>query len=77
MSLVYGLIYVLFTTLAVIFQGVYGFDTSNSGLTFLGFGGGMVVALLVAGRFNDRIHKKLSLKYHTEKPEFVYFFHLK
>ncbi|KAL3421704.1 major facilitator superfamily transporter [Phlyctema vagabunda] len=70
MSLVYGLIYVLFTTLAVVFQGVYGFNTSNSGLTFLGFGGGMVLALLVAGRFNDKIHKKLSEKHHIEKPEF-------
>lgn len=71
MSLVYGIIYILFTTISVVFQGVYGFDTGNAGLTFLGFAAGMVLSLMVAGYFNDSIHKKLSAKYHEEKPEFV------
>ncbi|EAU34772.1 predicted protein [Aspergillus terreus NIH2624] len=70
MSLVYGIIYILFTTISVVFQGVYGFDTGNAGLTFLGFAAGMVLSLMVAGYFNDSIHKKLSAKYHEEKPEF-------
>ncbi|KAI1971120.1 hypothetical protein LOZ53_005575 [Ophidiomyces ophidiicola] len=70
MSLVYGIIYILFTTLSTVFQGVYGFDTGNSGLTYLGFAAGMVLSLLVAGYFNDSIHKRLSEKHHEEKPEF-------
>ncbi|KAA8646576.1 uncharacterized protein ATNIH1004_008009 [Aspergillus tanneri] len=71
MSFVYGLIYILFTTLSIVFQGMYGFDTGAAGLTFLGFGVGMVLALLVAGYFNDYIHNQLSRKHGEEKPEFV------
>ncbi|KAK2802488.1 hypothetical protein FQN51_004551 [Onygenales sp. PD_10] len=71
MSLVYGIIYILFTTISIVFQGEYGFDTGNTGLTFLGFATGMVLALMVAGYFNDNIHKKLSQKHHEDKPEFV------
>lgn len=36
MAVVYGHLYLLFTTLTLVFQQQYGFTTGNVGLTFLG-----------------------------------------
>ncbi|KAJ0426836.1 major facilitator superfamily domain-containing protein [Aspergillus carlsbadensis] len=57
----YGLLYILFTTFAPVFQGQYGFTSGTSGLAFLGSGAGMLVGLLYAGILSDRaIKRKLA-----------------
>jgi hypothetical protein len=60
-AVLYGLLYILFTTFAPVFQGQYRFSSGTSGLAFLGSGVGMLFGLLYAGILSDRgIKMKLA-----------------
>lgn len=54
-GLVFGLIFLLFTTFPSIFQGQYGFSTSTSGLAYLGLGIGMICGLAGFTVMSDRL----------------------
>ena len=56
-SIVYGYLYLFFTTLEIVFQGDYGFSPGIVGLTYLGIGIGMLVGLAIFGVMSDRILK--------------------
>lgn len=43
MAIIYGYLYLLFTTLTEVFEGNYGFSPGAVGLTYLGIGIGMFV----------------------------------
>ena len=47
-SLIFGLLFICFTSFPLLFQGVYGFDAGETGLTFLGL---LVGALLCVPPF--------------------------
>lgn len=66
-AILYGLLYILFTTFSEVFQGQYGFSSGASGLSFLGSGVGMLAGLFYAGSLSDRAIKKKIAK--NEKPE--------
>ncbi|KAF9883641.1 hypothetical protein FE257_003113 [Aspergillus nanangensis] len=55
MSLVYGLLYLFFTTISSVFSTQYGFSGGISGLAFLGLGFGFVTGLILIGITNDRM----------------------
>ena len=57
-SVVFGYMYLLFTTFTYVFEAQYGFTTGTAGLTFLGAGIGMFVGLGIVGRASDVILKK-------------------
>jgi hypothetical protein len=60
-AVLYGLLYILFTTFTEVFQGYYGFSPGASGLSFLGSGVGMLIGLFYAGSLSDRaIRLKIS-----------------
>ncbi|RMZ77569.1 hypothetical protein DV737_g4252, partial [Chaetothyriales sp. CBS 132003] len=62
-AVVYGILYILFTTFSFVFKDVYGFSEIALGLTFLGCGVGNFFGLAYAGRLSDReIRRKVSLK---------------
>ena len=68
-AVLYGFLYILFTTFAIVFDGQYGFSASASGLSFLGSGVGMLVGLSYVGTLSDRqIRIKLERK-ETPVPE--------
>lgn len=46
-ALVFGLMYLLFTTFTEVFEGHYGFSTATSGLTYLGLGVALILAMVV------------------------------
>lgn len=69
MAFVYGLLYLLFTTITAVFQGSYGFSQGLSGLAFLGLGVGMMLGLVAFGMVSDKLVKKLSVNGVT-KPEY-------
>ncbi|KAB2573401.1 Efflux pump rdc3 [Lasiodiplodia theobromae] len=46
MLVVYGYLYLLFTSVSVVFQETYGFSTSSSGLVFISFGLGSITSLI-------------------------------
>ncbi|KIM97316.1 hypothetical protein OIDMADRAFT_130385 [Oidiodendron maius Zn] len=71
-ALIYGLLYLLFTTFSTVFEGQYGFSTGISGLAYLGIGVGELVGLFVFGALSDRILKvKMAAENLTRpKPEY-------
>jgi MFS family permease len=68
-AVLYGLLYILFTTFAPVFQGQYGFSSGTSGLAFLGSGVGMLLGLLYAGILSDRAIKIKLAQDLQPKPE--------
>lgn len=57
-GLVYGYLYLLFTTFTTVFEGNYGFSTSSVGLSFVGIGVGSVIGVVIFGVMSDRNIKK-------------------
>jgi MFS family permease len=58
-AVIYGLLYLFFTTIASVFMTQYGFSAGLSGLAFLGIGLGYFIGLALYGLTNDRIVMKL------------------
>jgi len=57
-SVVYGYLYLLFTTITQVFESGYGFGGGVVGLTFLGIGIGMMTGLVIMGVLSDKILKQ-------------------
>lgn len=55
MAVVYGYLYLMFTTITVVFQTQYGFSSGIVGLAFLSVGIGMFIGLAIFGALSDRI----------------------
>lgn len=71
MAVAYGIMYLLFTTFTFVFTKNYGFSDRNVGLTYIGTGIGMLLALLVLGSTSDRLSMYLKKKNGGEmKPEY-------
>lgn len=71
MAVLYGVMYLLFTTFTFVFEETYGFSESNAGLTYIGVGVGSLVGIAFAGALSDRILKRLAAKNGNEmKPEY-------
>jgi predicted MFS family arabinose efflux permease len=60
--LVYGLLYLFFTTISDVFTSVYGFSVGLSGLAYLGIGIRFFVGLFFMALTNDRIVASLTVK---------------
>jgi multidrug resistance protein len=60
MSLVYGMLYLFFTTITDVFQMQYGFSTGLAGLAYLGIGVGFFVGLVIIALTNDKTVVKLT-----------------
>lgn len=63
--------YILITTLTLIFHDEYGIPLKNVGLVYLGFGVGQFVGLFAFGAFSDRYLRRLA-KGGELKPEYRY-----
>ncbi|KIW27664.1 uncharacterized protein PV07_07387 [Cladophialophora immunda] len=68
-AVVYGYLYLLFTTMTFIFHDQYGISSSSVGLVYLGIGAGQFVGLLIFGAYSDKLLKKLA-KNGEMKPEY-------
>jgi len=68
-AVMYGLLYILFTTFTFVFQDVYNFSTSSAGLSFLGSGVGTLMGLVFVGGLSDFFIKKKMAAGLTIKPE--------
>ncbi|KAI1910027.1 hypothetical protein LOZ53_000189 [Ophidiomyces ophidiicola] len=69
-AVVYGYLYLLFTTISSVFIRTYHFSQGNVGLSFLGIGIGSVCGLAISATTSDRILKRLSVKSGEMKPEY-------
>ncbi|KAJ6787093.1 hypothetical protein PWT90_10497 [Aphanocladium album] len=61
-ALVYGLLYLFFTTITSVMTTQYGFSTGLAGLAYLGIGIGFLVGLIIIGSTNDRMVAKLAAR---------------
>ena len=68
-SLVFGVIYLLFTTFNGVFRGQYGFPASISGLVYLGLGIALVLGVVIFGSLNPRIQAARMKADGVEKPK--------
>lgn len=68
-AVMYGLLYILFTTFSFVFIEVYNFSTSSAGLAFLGSGVGMFAGLFFVGALSDKHLKKQIAAGREPKPE--------
>lgn len=70
-ALVYGVLYLLYTTFTFVFQEYYGFSAANVGLVYIGSGIGMLLGLVLIGGASDRLLKSKAAKHGGElKPEY-------
>ncbi|KAF4448783.1 hypothetical protein F53441_7832 [Fusarium austroafricanum] len=70
LALIYGYLYLLFTTFSTVFPGQYGFSIETLGLAFLGLGVGCMVALIIISWLSDWLQHRLTQKYGVSKPEY-------
>ncbi|KAJ6013590.1 hypothetical protein N7540_008181 [Penicillium herquei] len=68
-AVLYGLLYILFTTFTEVFEGQYGFSAGTSGLSFLGSGVGMLFGLLYAAILSDRMIRLRIQRNEEPQPE--------
>lgn len=68
-GVLFGLIFLLFTTFPSVFQGVYGFDAGVSGLAYLGLGLGMFLGLVIFSIASDRLLNRNPDSHLAGKPE--------
>jgi MFS family permease len=71
MAVVYGILYLLFTTFTFVFQESYGFSESTVGLTYIGLGLGNFIGLAALGYSSDKVLKHMTEKNGGKgKPEY-------
>lgn len=54
-GILFGLVFLLFTTFPALFEGIYGFSAGIAGLAYLGLGLGMVVGLVLFSVLSDKL----------------------
>ncbi|GIZ49507.1 hypothetical protein CKM354_001253700 [Cercospora kikuchii] len=71
MAIIYGFLYLLFTTFTYVFTSDYGFSSSIVGLVYLGLGVGNFIGLAALGYSSDRLIKYFRAKNNgVMKPEY-------
>ena len=60
MAVVYGYLYLLFTTITEVYENQYHFSQGTVGLTYLGIGIGSLFGVVIFGIASDRILKAKS-----------------
>ena len=60
MAVVYGYLYLLFTTITEVYEGQYHFGQGTVGLTYLGIGVGCLIGVIIFGIASDKILKAKS-----------------
>ncbi|KAI1305438.1 major facilitator superfamily domain-containing protein [Xylaria venustula] len=58
LAVVYGYLYLLFTTFVYVFEDQYKFQAGAAGLSYLGLGVGFLIGLIIVGLTSDYIAKK-------------------
>jgi MFS family permease len=69
-GVIYGYLYLLFTTITLVFEQEYGFSEGVVGLSYLGIGVGSFVGLIMLGATSDKLIMYLSAKSGEKKPEY-------
>jgi hypothetical protein len=69
--IIYGYLYLIFTTLTEVFEDQYGFTQVSVGLAYPGIGVDSIIGLAILGTTSDRLLKYLTIKNGgVSKPEY-------
>ncbi|THZ03825.1 MFS general substrate transporter [Aureobasidium pullulans] len=68
-AVVYGYLYLVFTTLSYVYQDRYHFSAGQSGLTYLGEAIGTLLGVFTVGAASDKVIKQRQKAQQTLKPE--------
>ncbi|PBP26621.1 hypothetical protein BUE80_DR002411, partial [Diplocarpon rosae] len=68
-AVLYGTLYLLFSTYSFLFRSAYGFSTSETGLVYIAGGIGTLAGLLYIGTFSDRTLRRRAASGHAPTPE--------
>lgn len=68
-AVVYGILYLLFTTFTFVFEGTYNFSSSTVGLSYLGIGIGMLLGLALSGALSDATVRRVKASGASLQPE--------
>ncbi|KAK7046008.1 hypothetical protein VNI00_007003 [Paramarasmius palmivorus] len=68
-ALILGILYLAFQAFPIIFQQKHGFDMQQTGMTFLGIGFGMILAVSTQGYFNRYAREAGTPESHLHKGE--------
>lgn len=60
-AVIYGYLYLLFTTMTDVFESQYNFSQGSVGLAYLGVGVGSFIGLFVLGAVSDRLQQRLTI----------------
>ncbi|RDW67661.1 hypothetical protein BP6252_09057 [Coleophoma cylindrospora] len=69
-AVTYGTLYLLFTTMTMVFEDQYGISSQNVGLTYLGLGVGQMIGVTAFGMVSDAILRRMAGKGGELKPEY-------
>ncbi|ESK91477.1 hypothetical protein Moror_2609 [Moniliophthora roreri MCA 2997] len=69
-ALILGILYLTFQAFPIIFQQNHGFSMQQTGMTFLGIGLGMILAMPTQGYFNRFVNATKTPESHLHKAEF-------
>lgn len=62
MALIYGLLYLFFTTIPSVFENQYGFSAGITGLAYIGIGVGFFSGLVITAMTSDKVLMKLAAR---------------
>ena len=68
-AIIYGILYILFTTFTFVYVDIYGFNSRGAGLSFIAGGVGNILGLIFTGFLSDRIIQNKQAKGLTPQPE--------
>ncbi|KAF1988944.1 MFS general substrate transporter [Aulographum hederae CBS 113979] len=68
-AVITGMLYLLISTLATVFQDQYGFSVGSSGLAYLGLNIGLIFGLFAFAATSDKAYKKMAKEGATPHPE--------
>lgn len=68
-AIMYGLLYILFTTFTFVYRDNYGFSSIGAGLSFIPAGVGNVLGVAYSGILSDRIVKRIKRHGRVPRPE--------
>jgi type III secretory pathway component EscS len=69
-AVIYGYLYLLFTTITAVFEQTYGFSPGSVGLVYLGIGVGSLAGLVFQSLCSDRLFHSLTVRHGSAKPEY-------
>jgi len=70
-AIIYGYLYLLFTTIPIVFVGQYHWAEDITGLAYLGLGIGLLLGLVICGKMSDKIIIRMTKQNNgVYEPEF-------